>query len=181
MKFRFCPVCGAGLQPRSQPDGQVVPVCRACGHVFYRNSKPTAGALIVRGGRLLLARRAIAPAMGRWDIPGGFLHHGEHPREGVIREIREETGLEIEPGELLGMYIDTYGDGDQADPDFILNIYFHADCPAGEPVATDDVAELAWFAPHELPGDYAFAHTARVLADWRLSLTAAAPRRNRTV
>jgi 8-oxo-dGTP diphosphatase len=165
-RYRFCPRCGGPLRYPEAAASQGDPVCSACGFVFYRNSKPTAGALVVRDGRVLLARRAIDPSAGKWDIPGGFLKHGEHPLDGVIRELREETGLEVEPGNLIGMYVDVYRDGED-DPDFILNVYFEAEAVSGEPVAADDVAELRWFAPDDLPGDWAFTHTCDVIADWK--------------
>jgi ADP-ribose pyrophosphatase YjhB (NUDIX family) len=65
--------------------------------------------LAVKEGQLLLVRRAIEPYYGYWDIPGGFLEAGEHPEAGAIREMEEETGLVIEPVEILGLYMSTYG------------------------------------------------------------------------
>jgi ADP-ribose pyrophosphatase YjhB (NUDIX family) len=168
MRYRYCPRCATALEAQDRSDGQTLPVCPACGFVAYRNSKPTAGAVVVRDGKVLLAKRAIEPHKGAWDIPGGFLHHGEHPEEGIVRELREETGLEIRPVRLIGIYIDVYGDeGPTDDPDAILNIYYEAEIISGDPAPTDDVAELAWFPPDGLPGTYAFAHTGQVLEDWR--------------
>jgi 8-oxo-dGTP diphosphatase len=168
MRYRFCPRCGGSLQTPAAGERQDAAVCGACGFVFYRNSKPTTGALVVRDGRVMLARRGVAPAMGAWDIPGGFLQHGEHPEAGLARELLEETGAEIRPTALIGMYVDVYGDDDEPDPDFILNIYYEAEVVAGEPVAADDVAELVWFAPEEVPETgWAFAHSPQVIADWK--------------
>ena len=56
------------------------------------NAKPTGSALVVREGRVPLVRRAIEPARGAWDIPGGFLEHDEHPEAGAVRELQEGTG-----------------------------------------------------------------------------------------
>jgi 8-oxo-dGTP diphosphatase len=140
--------------------------CPACGFVGYANSAPTSSGLVEDGGRVLLARRAVEPERGRWDVPGGFLEEGEHPLEGLRRELREEAGLEIEPLELLGIWTGRYGDA----PDAVatLNVYWRARVVAGEPSAADDVAELRWFAPHELPPpeQLAFVHTPDVLAAW---------------
>ena len=116
-------------------------------------------------GRMLLVRRAHPPFEGRWDLPGGFLEEGEHPLDALRRELREETGLEVEPGEFLGVWIDTYSE--DAGP-ATLNLYWTARVAGGEARAADDVAELRWFEPDELPppGELAF-HVAEVLAAWR--------------
>jgi 8-oxo-dGTP diphosphatase len=168
MRYRYCPRCGGALQRPAEGQRQDAATCAACGFVFYRNSKPTTGAVVVRDGKVMLARRGVAPAKGAWDIPGGFLQHGEHPEQGLIRELREETGTEVRPTALIGMYIDVYGDDDDPDPDAILNIYYEAEIVSGEPQAADDVAELLWLAPDELPREgWAFAHSPLVVADWR--------------
>jgi ADP-ribose pyrophosphatase YjhB (NUDIX family) len=139
-------------------------VCVVCGRVHYRNAKPCAGALVTRGGRLLLVKRSIEPYLGCWDIPGGFLEADELPGAGAIREVREETGLEVRLTELLGFYMDRYSYGD--DGVHCLNVYFLAEVVGGEEQPADDAADLAWFAPDELPGAIAFEHARQVLKDW---------------
>jgi ADP-ribose pyrophosphatase YjhB (NUDIX family) len=142
--------------------------CPECGFVSYSSSKPTAGALVVdEAGRLLLGRRRFEPFAGRWDIPGGFLEEGEHPLDGMRRELREETGLEVEPIEFLGAWMDRYGGDSTAEA--TLNLYWTARAVAGEPEPADDVTELRWFAPDELPGadELAFENVPKVLAAWR--------------
>ncbi len=59
------------------------------------------GAVVVQEGRVLLVRRGQAPLKGHWTLPGGVLELGESLIEGVRREVREETGLEVEPVELI--------------------------------------------------------------------------------
>ena len=113
---------------------------------------------------MLLVKRAIQPFLGWWDIPGGFLEEDEHPGTGAIREVREETGLEVRLTELLGFYMDRYSYDDTGS--YCLNIYFWAEVEGGREVPADDAAELAWFAPDELPGEIAFDHARVVLADW---------------
>jgi 8-oxo-dGTP diphosphatase len=64
---------------------------------------PCAGAIIRDPhGRLLLIRRGREPGLGLWSLPGGRVEHGETPAEAAVREVREETGLEVEPGPLIG-------------------------------------------------------------------------------
>ena len=165
--YRFCPHCAGAL--RNATHGHAIRFdCTQCGRPLYENSKPCASALVVRGGRVLLARRAVEPFKGCWDIPGGFLEAGEDPEAGAVRELLEETGLSIVPRELLGMWTDHYGDG--PDSVFTLNIYYLADSPHGEPRADDDVDELRWFLPTELPTDLAFPHSRQVLDRWRTGL-----------
>ena len=147
-------------------DGRVD--CPACGFVGYANSQPTASA-VVRGedGNILLARRAGPPGEGKWDLVGGFLAEGEHPLDALVRELREETGLEVEPLELVAIEMDVYGDGDEAPS--TLNLYWTARVVSGDPAPADDVTELRWFSPGELPAgaELAFENVARVLARFR--------------
>lgn len=138
--------------------------CPECGFRVYASSKPTSSAVCLDDeGRILLSRRGIDPFAGKWDLPGGFLDEEEHPREGVRRELREEAGVEIEPLELLGVWMDRYGgDGSAA---ATLNFYWTARIVEGTPEPHDDVAEFRWFALSEIPDDHlAFPHTRDVLA-----------------
>ena len=142
--------------------------CSACGFVGYANSQPTASAVVrAEDGSVLLSRRAGPPDQGKWDLPGGFLEEGEHPVDAVVRELREETGLEIEPLELVAVEMDVYGDAEDAPA--TLNLYWTARLVSGDPEAADDVSELRWFRPDELPGadELAFANVARVLARFK--------------
>jgi ADP-ribose pyrophosphatase YjhB (NUDIX family) len=160
--WRHCPRCGSDVAPE---DGRVV--CDTCGFTVYAHSQPTACALVVDdGGRLLLARRAGEPEHGKWDLPGGFLEEGEAPLDGLRRELREETGLEVEPLSFVGAWIDRYGSAEEAP--FTLNLYWTARALAGEAVAADDVSELRWFEPAELPpGEEIAFHIAEVVSAWR--------------
>ena len=162
--FRFCPQCGHALAPNPVLDEAHRQDCPGCGSSHYQNSRPTASALIVRDGCILLGRRAIEPFQGMWDIPGGFLTPLEHPEDGVVREIREETQLNVRPTRLFGIFPDTYGEGDESV--YTLNMYYLVEIVGGEPHPADDVAELHWFSPDELPA-VAFSHQEDVLARWR--------------
>jgi ADP-ribose pyrophosphatase YjhB (NUDIX family) len=160
--WTYCPRC----RNRLAGDGGRL-ACADCGFVIYASSKPTAGALCVDDGRVLLARRAVAPFQGFWDIPGGFLEEGEDPREGLRRELKEETGLEIEPERFVGIWIDRYGGDSTAEA--TLNLYWTATVIGGEAVPADDVSELRWFDRDELPApdELAFENVPLALAAWR--------------
>jgi len=156
-----CPSCGGPLQIEGHSAE-----CRECGLTVYANPAPTASALILDSrGRVLLSRRAGDPGKGMWDIPGGFIEEGEGPLETLRREMKEETGLEIEPTEFLGGFVDRYGDGGI----YTLNLYWTARIVSGEPSPADDVADLRWFGPDELPAqdEFAFTNSVEVLELWR--------------
>ena len=160
--WKLCPRCGAELR------GDAARLaCDACGFIVYASSKPTAGALCVDNGRVLLARRAHPPFEGFWDIPGGFLNEGEDPLDGLRRELREETGLEVEPERFLGIWMDRYGGDSTAEAP--LNLYWTARVVSGDAAPADDVSELRWFNPDELPApnELAFENVPLVLAAWR--------------
>ena len=150
-EWRACPRCGTGLE-----HGEGTVSCPSCGLQEYANPAPTASALVRDGDRLLLARRAGEPGKGLWDLVGGFMDEGEEPLETLRRELREETGCEVEVGEFLGGLPDRYGD----DGIWTINFYWEATL-RGEPQPGDDVAELAWFPREELPprDEFAFANT----------------------
>jgi 8-oxo-dGTP diphosphatase len=160
--WRFCPRCGSELEREKGRVG-----CPSCGFIHYANSEPTACALCAdERGRVLLARRANEPFRGYWDLPGGFLEEGEHPLDALRRELREETGLEVEPLDFVGIWTDRYPYGRQVGS--TLNLYWTARVVRGSPQAADDVSEVAWFAPDELPGEEELAfHIADVLRAWR--------------
>jgi ADP-ribose pyrophosphatase YjhB (NUDIX family) len=160
--WAFCPRCRNPLAG----DGARL-ACPECGFVVYASSKPTASALCIDNGRVLLARRAAAPFQGFWDVPGGFLEEGEDPLDGVCRELKEETGLEIEPERFLGIWMDRYGGDSTAEA--TLNLYWTARVVGGEAAPADDVSELRWDARDELPGadELAFENVPLVLAAWR--------------
>ena len=162
--WRLCPRCGAELDVALAPDRVSCPLCAL---VVYANPKPAVCALLVdESGRLMLARRAVEPFAGYWDLPGGFVEEGEHPLAALRRELLEETGLEIEPGAFVGIWMDTYGDA--ADAQSTLNLYWEARVVSGTMKSADDVSELRWFEPDGLPPreQLAFATFAEALAAW---------------
>jgi 8-oxo-dGTP diphosphatase len=117
---------------------------------------------------VLLGRRARDPAAGLWDVLGGFLEPGETPESALVRELLEETGLVCTVGRYLGGFPDTYGEGGDA----TLNLAYQCHVGEGEPRAADDVAELAWFAPSELPprDQFGFPNSVAILDAWRASI-----------
>lgn len=165
--FRFCPRCGGRLSA-GHPDGCAdepeQPICDACGFIFWQNSKPCAAVLVLKDGRLLLVKRAVEPFKGQWDVPGGFLNEGEHPEAGAVRELREETGLEIRLTGLVGIFMgmDYYTTGGAT-----LNVFYTGEVAGGEETAGSDATALRWFAFDEIPEQVAFACNREAIRAWK--------------
>ena len=101
---------------------------------------------------MVLVKRAHPPLQAEWSIPGGVLEVGELVREAAIREAREETGLTVEPGELLGVYDRVLRDADERVQYHYVLIDFLCRRVAGDIAAASDAAEVKWFRREELAG-----------------------------
>jgi 8-oxo-dGTP diphosphatase len=110
------------------------------------------GAIIIQNARVVLVKRAHPPLQAEWSIPGGVLEVGERVRDAAIREAREETGLSVEPGELLGVYDRILRDPDKRVQYHYVLIDFLCRRVAGDLAAASDAAEVRWFTREELPG-----------------------------
>jgi ADP-ribose pyrophosphatase YjhB (NUDIX family) len=122
------------------------------------------GAVVVKDGALLMVRRGREPAEGRWTIPGGRIEHGETIEAAVAREVREETGLLVEVGWLLGIH-EVIGDRH-----FVI-LDYDAEAPDGqEPVAGDDAAEVRWVPLEEVAQLETTEHLVDLLREWGIPL-----------
>ena len=121
------------------------------------------GAIIIERGRVVLVKRAHAPLQGQWSIPGGVLEVGELVRDAAVREAREETGLVVEPAELLGVYDRVLRDQSQRVQYHYVLIDFLCRRVGGELAAAGDAAEAQWFAPEQLPALGLAQDTAEVI------------------
>lgn len=166
MNFEFCPKCSSKFI--SQKD-QTKLQCTDCKFIFYQNSKPTSSAIIVKENQVLLGRRSVEPSKGMWDIPGGFLEYGEHPEDGVKREALEETGLDVEIQDMLGIFMDRYKHGDYEEA--TLNIAYIVNVRGGKEKPGDDLEELQWFSVDELPSEIAFENGKQMLNVWKEKLS----------
>jgi ADP-ribose pyrophosphatase YjhB (NUDIX family) len=146
--WKYCPRCASELQRTYE-----YVECDACGYRVYAQSQPGAEAVCFdAAGRILLGRRAGEPRTGYWDLPGGFVQEAELPLDAMRREVEEETGRVPEPLEFLGMWNEPYFDR------VVLCLTWIARLDP-DVRAADDLSELRWFAPEELPWDeLAFSH-----------------------
>jgi mutator protein MutT len=109
------------------------------------------GAVIVEQNRVLLIRRGQPPLLGEWSLPGGVLECGETLREAVVREAREETGLAVESGEMLGVYERIIRDEEKRLRYHYVLIDFLCRPIGGDLKAGSDAADVRWFTRGELP------------------------------
>ena len=98
--FSFCPLCAGRLDPHGGAGGR--PACPACDYVQYPDPKVAAGGVFELDGGILLVRRNHDPMYGRWSFPSGYVDAGEVVEEAAVREVLEETAVEVRIDRLLG-------------------------------------------------------------------------------
>ncbi len=107
------------------------------------------GGVLVHEGRVLLIRRGKQPLYGRWVVPGGTVELGESLAEALVREMREETGLEVEPLELLTVFDRIEREAERVAYHYVIVDYL-CRFRSGEARAGSDALDVAWARPHEL-------------------------------
>src|SRR5215475_1802442 len=108
------------------------------------------GAIIIEGDRVVLVKRGHPPLAGEWSIPGGVLEVGETLREAAVREALEETGLTVEPRELLGVFDRVLRDAAGRTQYHYVLIDFLCRRLTGDPHAGGDALEAHWFSQEEV-------------------------------
>ena len=159
--LNFCSSCGTSLA-FGAVDGEDRHrlSCPACGHIAYVNPRLVVTTLpITDAGEIVLLRRGIEPGLGSWAQPGGFLEVDETVNQAAIRETWEETGLIVEPGEIVGLYTRLEA--------AVVTIAFEARIVGGTAAPTPEALEVATFAPEKIPwSGIAFKTTMWALRDW---------------
>lgn len=131
------------------------------------------GAVVWDGARVLLERRGQPPAQGAWALPGGLIDVGETAEAAVQREVREECGVEVTVGPVLGLFEPIHRDDDGRIRYHYVVIDFLAYYRSGEAQPGDDAAELRWAAPTEL-ASYALHPATRAMIERALAVARAA-------
>jgi 8-oxo-dGTP diphosphatase len=120
------------------------------------------GGVVIADERVLLIRRGGPPLEGEWSIPGGMLELGESLKEGVRRELEEETGLEVRVGDLIEAFERIFPDGKGANErpryHFVILDYL-CEAVSGTARAGSDVTDVAWARENEL-AQYSLTPTA---------------------
>lgn len=159
--INFCNRCGGALGLALLPtEDRERLACSQCGYIAYVNPRLVVTAIpVTEAGEVVLLRRGIEPGRGSWAQPGGFLEVDETIHEAAIRETYEETGLLVEPGDIVGLYSRLEA--------AIVVIAFEARVVGGEPRLNPEALEITPFAPHDIPwAGVAFRTSQWALRDW---------------
>ncbi len=151
---------GPSIRAIPEGDNRERLICGDCGFIHYDNPKIVVGAVVLWGDRILMCKRAIEPAYGRWTIPAGYMELGETPEEGAAREAFEEACAKIEIGALIGVYsVPRIGQ---------VQMIYRAKLIDGEFAAGTESLETKLCAWDEIPWDeIAFPTVRLALDDWR--------------
>lgn len=155
-KFTYCPICAAPLELKAQ-FGEERLTCPVCGWVHYEDPKVACAALLLRGRHVLLVQRTMEPFIGLWSLPAGFVNAYELPESAVVREVLEETGLEVKVTQLFAVLS---GREHPRGSDILLA--YLVEQVGGTLKAGDDAGDAAWFKLDALP-PLAFETTRKIL------------------
>lgn len=169
MKFTYCPKCAGKLDNtfKLEQGGDFVPKCTKCGFLFFQNSKPTGSVVPVdiNSNKIMLAKRAVNPSKGKYDIIGGFLQENEDPITGTKREFLEETRYKLDNLKYLNTYIGKYGD--QENLIYTFNVTYTCILPTDADLKpNDDIDALGWFDLKQFDMSVlAFEYLSKVISD----------------
>ena len=159
--LNYCTNCGDSLR-LGAVEGEFRDrlACPSCGQIAYVNPRLVVTTIpVTEAGEIVLLRRGIEPGKGWWAQPGGFLEVDETVTEAAIRETLEETGLIVEPGEIVGLYSRLEA--------AVVVIAFEARVTGGEPRLNPEALEIRTFEPEAIPWQgIAFKTTYWAIRDW---------------
>lgn len=148
---RYCPRCGRALAPSLTPGEG----CPEDGYRWYVDPKVAVGVLVHDdAGRLLLVKRNHDPAMGAWAFPSGYVDAGEPLEVAALREVREETGVEVRLDQLLGAW------SEPGHP--VVFLAYAGTHLSGVAFAGPEAEAVGWFEPHAIP-TLAFPHDDEII------------------
>ena len=159
--LNYCTRCGEALTFGAvEGEDRDRLACPSCGFIAYVNPRLVVTTIPINDdGEVVLLRRGIEPGKGWWAQPGGFLEVDETVTEAAIRETLEETGLVVEPGEIVGLYSRLEA--------AVVVIAFEARVLRGEYRLNPEALEIQAFRPEAIPWHgIAFKTTHWALRDW---------------
>lgn len=158
----FCPHCGQSITEK-EVSGRLRPHCPHCSVTFFADPKLAVAVIVARAGQLLLQRRTIDPGLGLWTFPSGYVERGERVEDAAVREVVEETGLQVRLNALLGLY------SEPGNP-VALAVYV-AEPTGGQLALSDETDAVDFFQPEALP-PLAFPHDDAIIRRWMSGLAA---------
>ena len=153
----YCHRCGEVLEEQHVA-GALRPKCEGCGEVVFLDPKLAVVVIASRDSQILMVKRDIDPMMGRWSFPSGYVDRGEVVEEAAVREVREETNVEVSLEALLGVY------SRQNAP--VVLVAYAARIVGGSPEAGDEAQAVKLFSADDLP-PLPFPDDAKIISDWR--------------
>ena len=147
--MKFCSECGSSVSLQTLAgDSRERFVCDDCGKTHYQNPNVLVAAYVCVGEKILWIKRGIPPAVGKWAMPGGFMENDETPEIAACRELEEETGIRIEPTDMILVSVSSILHVAQTH----LVFRCHLD---REPTttATEEAVDFGWFDEDSLPWD----------------------------
>jgi len=159
--MKYCSACGTPLEYRDF-EGRERAFCVQCHRFHFRQLKVGAGGLIEQDNKLLLLQRAHAPFQGDWNLPAGYVEYDEHPSQTVVREIQEESGLQVRVDRLYDIYLftdDPRGNG--------LLIVYTCQILGGELRATAEGFNPLFFSRGDLPNNLAGGGHNQAILAWK--------------
>ena len=156
---KYCSACAAMLEFK-EVVGRQRPVCPACGYVVYHDPKVAATCIVERDQKVLMIKRGNEPGIGLWSFPGGYVDRGEVVEEAAVREVLEETNLEVEVDYLVGLF------SEKGHP--VIVAAFAAREVGGSLKAGPEALDVGFFPRDDLP-PLAFNRDLSILARWKIS------------
>ena len=158
---RYCPRCGGSLT-KKEVNHHPRLVCQSCGRVHYMNPAVGVAVIIRRGTEILWGRRSGGKYQGAWCLPCGYVEWGEEVRTAAAREFEEETGLQVEVGEVVAVHSNFH------DPERLtVGIWFAGKVTGGVLAPGDDLDEARFFPLTAPPAPLAFPTDEVVLEELR--------------
>ena len=155
-EFNYCQRCGEGLEEK-RIEGRMRHHCPSCGHVVFLDPKVAAVALVVDGKGLVMVKRGVDPQIGKWAFPSGYVDRGEVVEVAAVREVKEETGLDVALERLIGVY--------SLEGSTVVLVVYSAHIVGGEVAVGHDALDVKTFTLGELP-PLPFPHDGQIMKDW---------------
>ena len=152
-EYKFCPKCGNELIKKFIENEQTNRiVCSKCHYIFYINPTPAVAVILLKNNKVCLVKRKYEPQKGGWTLPAGFMEYNESSEQTAMREVKEETNLNIEIKKIFGIYPSF----DDPGVHVILIVYsgtiLNSDLTPG-----DDAEDVSFFPLNDLPTNIAFS------------------------